>query len=160
MKNSKNKGFVLVETIIISVVITTALLVIYIQLITINNNFNKHFTYDNVDKLYLTEEIVKFLANEDTSDLEKDSKPYVNITKCDSNYITNYAYCETLFNTLGIKTVLFTENNISQLKVDLNTYDFSEKLKEYINIMNIDNTSGYRVIVEYNDDTYTSLKIR
>ncbi len=159
MKKQNKKGFVLVETIIISVVVTTALLLIYIQLMTINSSFKKHFSYDNVDKLYLTENIVDYIKTNDMAIFQNNSQPYVNITSCDNTYFEDYAYCRTLFSALGVENIIFTTNNITTLKQNVNTYDFSEKLKEYIKILSISNESGYRIIVEYDDETFASLKV-
>ena len=58
----KNKmGFMLVETLIVSTLVSTILVVLFVQFNNIVKNFSKDFHYNNVSELYATQNIKKFI---------------------------------------------------------------------------------------------------
>ena len=159
MKKSNKKGFILAETMAVSVVIMTCLVIVYTQFMTISKSYSRTFTYNSVNNLYLANNIKEFINNDGLYNLIKqlNYNNYVDITSCSSEYFTEYIYCETLLNSLGVKQVIFTKANLDDLKTNMD--GLSEKMKQFINYINYKNTNNYRIIVEFNDESYATLTI-
>lgn len=171
MKNNI-KGFILIETLIVSVFILSTLVFLYVQFQKIDSTYTKTFIYNTTDNLYKVNNIreyllegvknapshydnilTTFLSNTDT---------YYDLTSCPSSEIVyNNIYCERLLEHLNVKTVIFTRDDLTDIKGDLNNlYFVSEGMKEFIRYLKISGNPGqYRLIVEFNDQTFATLKI-
>ena len=161
MKKSFNKGFVLAETIIISVVIITALIVVYIQFITLNNSYNRSFKYNSVDDLYAVNNVVKFIESESLNTIiNKLDSNYIDLSSCSADYFKEYNYCKTLLEYLDIKTVIFTYEDVTELKNELSQNNtLSEGMYTFIKTISTNKNNKYRLIVEFNNDRYATLKL-
>lgn len=158
MKKNNKKGFMLAETIVISVVVLGALIFIYTQFMTVNKSYQNSFHYNTVDKLYATKNIVEYIKTDGLYLLMSSlTDEYIDITDCSSAYFVEGNYCENLLHNLHAKTVLFTKEDITDLK-KVSNLPFSEGLKRYIKTMSFDKEDRYRIIVEFEDNTYASLK--
>lgn len=164
MKKSNKKGFVLAETIAVSTVVMTSLVIIYTQFVSINNSYNRSFKYNNVNNLYLVENVRNYITdgnlNKLVNALEESNSSYIDITSCPNNYFLEYIYCQTLFNYAGIKTILFTKEDLTDLKNNLTNTNFNETMKEFITRISTSDEDNYRLIVEFTDDTFATLKIK
>ena len=163
MKKSNKKGFVLAETIAVSTVVLASLVIIYTQFVSVNNSYNQSFHYNNVNNLYLIDNIRNFIAQDNS--LNKlvnalDNNTYLDLTNCSNEYFLEYIYCETLFNYANVKTVLFTKEDMTDLKAEISDTSYSETLKQFIKRTNNSLEDNYRLIVEFNDDTYATIKIK
>ncbi|MDD4607959.1 MAG: hypothetical protein PHD10_02385 [Bacilli bacterium] len=164
MKKLNNRGFMLVETLIVSTMIISILIYLFIQFQNIVRGYNRSFKHNTVDALYGTANVRNFILSDGYEKLitfyngDINNNYYIDISNCPTEYFEEVEYCSMLLEQLNIKTILFTKADISDLKdSDLS---FSENMKEYIKyIKYIDNDPSYRLIVEYNDDTYGSLKM-
>ena len=158
MKKVNKRGFLLAETIGISVVVITALVIIYTQFINVDNSYYRTYNYNNVNKLYLANQVKQFISNDTASIYNSinEENLYVDITDC-SNVI-EYMYCENLMSAIDAKKVIVTKNNVTQLSNNINNYDFSETMKKYIKSSK-SNEEGYRLIIEFNDNTIAGLKM-
>lgn len=159
MKKNNKKGFVLAETIAVSVIVMTSLVIIYTQFTYLSKSYSRTFTYNSVNNLYLTNNIKEFINDDGLNNLITglNDKNYIDITSCSTEYFTEYIYCETLMDNLGVKQVIFTKANLDDLKTNMDC--LSEKMKQFINYINYKNTNNYRIIVEFNDETYATLTI-
>lgn len=164
MKKNKKRGFILAETIVISTVVMTSLVFIYIQFNSVNNGFNRTFKYNSVNNLYLTNEVKKFILNSDslklTQALDDNSLSYLDLTACSTSYFTEYIYCQTLFDNIKAKKVLFATSDVTNLKAEVaSNNSISSGLATFIKAINSSNTGSYRIIIEFEDDTYATLQI-
>lgn len=164
MKKNKKRGFILAETIVISTVVMTSLVFIYIQFNSVNNGFNRTFKYNSVNNLYLTNEVKKFILNSGslklTQALDDNSLSYLDLTTCSTSYFTEYIYCQTLFDNIKAKKVLFTTSDVTNLKAEVaSNNSISSGLATFIKAINSSNTGSYRIIIEFEDDTYATLQI-
>lgn len=159
MKKSNKKGFVLAETIAVSVVVMTSLVLIYTQFMYLSKSYARTFTYNSVNNLYLANNIKKYINSDGLSNLINglENSNYIDITSCSTDYFTEYIYCETLIDSLEVKQVIFTKANLDDLKTNID--GLSEKMKQFINYINYKNTNNYRIIVEFNDESYATLTI-
>ena len=71
MKKSNKNGFILAETIAISVVIMTSLVIIYTQFRIVSNSYFKTFNYNSVNNLYLTNNVKEFIKTQSIDELKK-----------------------------------------------------------------------------------------
>ena len=155
-----NKGFLLAEVITVSVVTIVALVIIYVQFVAVDNSYYKSFKYNNVDKLYLANQLKQFIngdnANELYSDIENIS--YADITNCDAYFIER-TYCRNLINAIDAKQVLVTKLDTSSIldKLKQNKIVSSDMYTFISNNKSLEN--GYRLIIEFNDNTYATLKL-
>ena len=161
MKKVDNKGFMLVETLIVATLIISVLIYLFIQFQTIAKSYNTSFNYNTVDAAYGVSNIRNYILSDGYEELlnyqNTANNGYVDITNCNSEYFEETEYCLSLFDQLNVKTVLFTKNNLSNLKSK--NFTFNEKLKSFINYIKYDNEKVYRIIVEYKNGTFGSLKI-
>lgn len=162
MKKS-NFGFVLAETITVSIIVIGALITIYTQFVTIINSYNISFKYNTVDGMYAVNNINKFIISDgiDGLKVQLTDHSYIDITNCSSDYFIEYLYCENLFANLDVKTVLFSKENTNDLENAFNIDNpYSNNFKKFINTLKNNSTEqNYRITVEFNDGTFSSLKI-
>ena len=160
MKKSNKKGFILAETIAVSVVIMTALVIIYTQFMTISKSYARTFTYNSVNNMYLVNNVKEYIKDDGFDKLieELDNKLYIDITSCPTSYFINYIYCRSLVENSNIKQIIFTKQNLEELENNLDD-GLSEKMKQFIKSINYDEANNHRLIVEFNDETYATLVV-
>lgn len=154
----KNSGFMLFETLIVSTLVLGTLVFLYVQLTNIKKSYNVSFKYNTIEGLYHANNIAKYL--------EKVGYQEMITNLADNTYldITNCAYSTTLCSSLvtqeNIKTMLFVNKDISTLKENISNIAVSKKFKRFIKTLpNYKKKYQYRLIVEFNDDTYASVGI-
>ena len=59
----RNKGFILLETLVVSTFIITVLIYLYIQFTNLKKSYDISFRYDTISGLYGAKEIDKFINN-------------------------------------------------------------------------------------------------
>lgn len=159
-----NKGFMLIETLIVSISISGILIYLFFQFQNVNDSYNKSFKYNTINGLYGAGDIKENIkANGLTSIYNNaNSSSFVDITNCSSTYFNNTNYCLKLNELLGVKTILVSKGNLSSTKTLLansqNITKYSETLRDFIN-KTADISSGYQLFVEYNDNTVASVVI-
>lgn len=183
----KEKGFMLVETLVVSTLVSTILVILYVQFNTIVKNFNKDFHYNSVNNLYATQNIKKFILNDDNGNfytnlknllnqsIANDSNYYLTIvTDCSGNgtnsYQTNNCSAFTaLTEFYQVKNILFTMDYIDLKDSDYdelsnpNLESFIKSIKN-VSSANVDEDNkvvlyDYRIIIEFNNYEYATLKI-
>lgn len=164
MKNNI-KGFILIETLIVSVFILTTLVFLFVQFQKIDTNYNRTFKYNTTDNLYAIYNIKQYLVENGLNTLSTalivNNYKYIDITNCPSAYLTNTNYCLSLYATLKIKTIIFTKQDITTLIADLdNISAITEDTKDFVRYIQFNNeTAKYRLIVEFTDGTFGTLKV-
>ena len=159
MKKNNKKGFVLAETIAVSVIIMTSLVIVYTQFATLNNSYKTSFQYNNVNNLYLVNNLRNFIKDDGLDRLIQllDNNEYIDITSCPSYLFDEYLYCRLLVDSSNMKTVLFTKEDISKLKNSIDNTNYSQTMKNYIKKINNSTGNSQRLIVEFEDETYATL---
>lgn len=166
----RNKGFMLIETLVVSTFIITVLIYLYIQFTNLKKSYDISFRYDTISGLYGAKEIDKFVNNnygytDFFDEIESNENKYVEIinkNKCDFLYFSdNINYCEKLISNLNIKTVLITSSDLTNLKQTLKEKNpYSNNLYLYIKGINLKQKNDtYVMIVEYNDNTFANIKL-
>ena len=166
-----NKGFLLIETLIVTVFVVSTLIFLFVQFQRIETNYSRTFNYNTVDGLYRLSNIRDFIdENAFTgvrNTLNSSSLPYVNISTC--NAINNYnpslsteiEYCELLFSVSDVKTLIMTDENTESVIEELRNITFiTQEKKDFIRYINYNDEFGkYRLIIEYTDGTFATLTI-
>ena len=151
MKILNKKGFVLVETLIVTVFIVTLFIFVYQNLVPHIGEYEKMETYDDIDSVYASNIYKQTLlryGNLDYIDSYLATHTYIDITDCnDTNIYRNAAYCMKLKKALSILDddyIFLTNYDISSFREEVNENEFfdSGKLsnfKSYIHtISNVD----------------------
>ena len=155
MKKMNNKGFMLMETLIVSTFLVSTLLFIYIQFNNINKTYEKSFKYNTVNSLYSLNNLKNYISNDGIINLKNKANTdfYVQINDCSTDYFAYPDYCRTLINSLNIKTAILIDNdNIEYLDNNLD-----QTMLDFIN--EIDVNLKYSLVAEFNDNTFAYLEI-
>ena len=155
-KNSK--GFMLIDTLIVSITVSAILIYLYFQFANVNDSYIKNFRYNTVPGLYGGADIKENIIYNGKSNIYTDvaSNTFVDLSNCPATYYNNTDYCNVLYTALDVKKVIITKSSLADIKnlmkqaTNVNNYD--ETLRELIS-KSPDSTSGYQVIIEYNDST-------
>lgn len=165
MKKINNYGFMLVETLVVSTFIFSTLVFLYVQFRTVNNSYKTTYDYNTVNSLYYTNAIKKYVLDagykELTTAMENSANKYIDITTCPVEYLNEINYCQELFETLKVKQVIFTHQDLSDLKQYLlQTKKFDDVFNNYIDFIRYDSeATDYRLVVSYMDNTFATLKV-
>ena len=156
----KNSGFVLFETLVVSTLVLGTLIFLFIQIYSIKDSYEISFKYDTVPGLYKAKIFSNYLINTDYSNaiepLNNAEYNYLDVTDC--TYFTSMCY--DLKNKIEAKTIFLTKNDISNLKVNINSLQISNTFKRYIRrLKDTTDDENYRIIIEFNDDTYASVSL-
>ena len=156
----RNRGFALVETLIVSTVVATILIYIFIQFNNLTAKYENSFRYNDVDDLYRLDNMTSFInslpidnKNLIIEEINSNSKVlivledgiYTNI-----NYFDNY---DSFLEDLNVRNMVITKADID----DLDTTNLSQNMKNMIKKID-SNGSNYRLIVEFNNDSLATIK--
>ena len=133
MKNSK--AFALVETLIVSTIIATILMYVFIQFNKVESKYDESFRYNGVDNLYNLDSIKGYINSLNSTTITNittkiDNDDIIIIDKNDDIY-TNIEYLDNqvdLLTNLDIKTLVLTKADIN----NVDTSSLSKTLKNMI----------------------------
>ena len=159
------KGFMLLETLVVSTFILGILIFLFIQLSTIKRAYDTSFHYNTITGLYHAKEFSKFLLengyDQVDNKLANTTSGYVDITSCPNLGLL----CGKIEKEINAKRILYVSENISSLQNNLSTSQFdtnlfNSELKKFILQMNsVEPTGKNRLIIEYNDNTYATITL-
>ena len=167
MKLLNKKGFVLVETLIVTVFVMTLFTVVYQTVIPYMGEYEKMSSYDDIDSIYasnLLKQMITRYANTKYIDEYLENNTYIQMNDCSNkNLYINSNYCTKLQENLGISDsdyVFITDYNIADFRKEV-------KKDEYFDSGNLSNFRSYIDTVsdtegfyENNTDTETIGKYR
>lgn len=158
MKKMNNKGFMLTETLIVSTLLITVLLIVYMQFKTVNRNISNSFSYNNVSSLYNLYNVKLFIEQENFTSIVAvlDTKDYVDITDCSNVYFNNENYCKNIISTASITQLIVAKENLYSI---IQNKPFDESMNDYISKITYETKEGYRLIASFSDGTYASVKL-
>lgn len=157
MKKNLTQGFMLVETLIVTTFVSGVLIFLFIQLVTLSNNYDDSYRYNTVEDLYSLSNIRDYLYNDvGALNLIKnkvDDEGYIEITDC--SMFTEINYCLKLFELENIKTIFIIQNYL-----DENLFNnYNDALKRFINKISGEGTNKYRILAEFNNNKYATIRI-
>ena len=155
-KNSK--GFMLVEVIVTSTIILTAMIGLYSSFNKLYQKYNTKNNYYSIDGLYATKEMLNHLLNDDfntflNDNLDKTSTIYLikngecqEITQIDSDF------CSSIKDLYNIKNMIFTEYDACSLIFDddhNNKYKCKLSNEKYLQVTNETFKDYIDYVIEY-----------
>lgn len=153
-----NKGFVLIETLIVSVAVISILFTLYLQIKKISDNNTRFFKQNRTNDIMLLENFGNYLY--ETELLEQDIE-YIDLTDCTNVYLTSRHLCSYLISVAEIDNLILTKNNIKDLKDELTNKNYPTEFKDYIKkIKNTYDSNGYRLIAYFNNGTMSNIVIK
>ena len=156
MKKMGNKGFALVETLIVATFVMGILTLIFTNYLPMMGKYERRERYDDIDSVYNTYLIKNMLEYSSNGKLSlSDSSLYTGIN-CRIYNNTDYLdYCQNLFSSTGVYSIILTHYNIKSLKNNMPS-GINDSLKDYILSLANYNTNKsnpqnykYRIIVQY-----------
>jgi len=176
MKKLNNKGFLLVETIVVATFTLTVLIALFIQFKNLLVSYSNSYNYNTVEGVYNLNNIKTYITQYQASGnslskqlqtkINSGGAPYLLIYSQSSGCNTNLSlgdidYCNTLTNstTGNFKQIIFTDSNSKKIKEYINTHDDSNITEEMRNIIKqLDNVENQnRLIAEYQDNTAATI---
>lgn len=174
MRRLNKKGFMLMETLVVSTFVAVVLIFLFVQIQNVSTNYEKSFSYNPVQSLYKAENIRNYLYSRDRVSMENEvdstTKGYIDITSCNYNFYSligedtsaNEEYCKELYKTLDVKKVILSIQDLSIVKNkvydNMAIDDISQKFVDFINYVKYtNNQEQLRLLVEFNDETYASI---
>lgn len=170
MKKLDSKGFLLTELLVTATLVSTVLIFLYTQFYTIKRSYDTSFKYNTVNGLYALSNVRSFLEENDIYILTQglNTTSYIDL-KNNNLQTANTTYFNELMTGLNIKYLIFTNQNIDNLinqinngtalNSDTNEYEDLKKFIKRINFDNKDTSNNYRIIAEFNDNTFASILV-
>lgn len=155
-----NKGFMLIETLLVSVFVVSTLIFVYIQFEKVRNSYQTSFEYNTINGVYNANTILKYLKENGIENLNntiKSGTTYIDITNCPGGYLSNTSFCYRLLSDLKVKKILYVSSDVTDFKSKMNQAGISNKFKRFVNTIKKTSNTGYRLLIEYADESYTSI---
>lgn len=160
MRNFNQKGFALVETLIVSVFVMGIFTLLYTNYYPLIGEYEKRENYDSIEAVYRTDVIKKFIKINGTTLTSSNlstPKVYNSSNFCYFiNDISKREECKQLWKNLRVNSIILTEYNITSAKTAIkNNSNVSQEMKGYVEYLPNYKTNTYnyhgRIIVEYKD---------
>lgn len=146
----------LAETLIVTTFVAGVLIFIFIQFTNLSKNYNDSYQYNTVEGLYALRNIREYILTDSAilTQIENSvtEDKYLEITNC-TNF-TDKDYCLKLIELENINKIFISTNYINK---DL-FYNFDESFKKFINKINSEDSEKYRLIAEFNNSTYATIR--
>ena len=163
------KGFMLLETLIVSTILVGVLIFLYIQLINMKGSYEVSFKENTISGLYIAKEIAEYIYINDSiynslkNRLDNSEYGYVEITSFDVIFKDLFGN-KKLSPGMKIQTIIFTDDNE---KLDLFKNSLIQKLnisnnkdfKKFILKLYTSRTNYNRLFIEFQDKTYCSILV-
>lgn len=156
MKKTNNRGFMLAETLIVTVFVSGILIYLYIQFSNLNKSYEDSYLYNTVEGLYALEDVKTYIERDNQIleyvDTNIEELKYIDITDC--SLFTNIDYCKNIFQLENIKSVFITTNIVPYEVIT----QYNEEFITFINKINKEGVEPYRIVAEFNNTTYATLR--
>ena len=145
MKKVNKKGFVLVETLVVTVFVVTLFIFVYRATLPSIGEYEQHNYYDDIDSVYysnLFKQMITRYANIDYIDTYLTTNTYMDVSDCtDTNLYSNNDYCQLIKNKISVGNddkIFLTAYNIKEFKKEVKSNDFFDSgtlsnFRDYIN---------------------------
>lgn len=156
MKKNYNNGFMLAETLIVTLFVASVLIFMFIQFTNLNRTYNESYTYNSIEDLYSLKNIREYIKSDSSAMSYINSnvtfKSFVDITKCE--IFVEKEYCLKLFELENINKIIITTNKVNY---DL-FVNYKTKFKKFINKINKQSNEKYRIIASFNNGRFATIR--
>lgn len=164
-----NKGFTLIETLVVSSFIVGILIFLFSQFSKLKTSYEASFEYNTIPALYKAKNINRYINTSGSSILRSfvDTNPngFVDITACPESYLDKTDFCIELLDRLGAVSVVVVKESTYKDKFQSylknNPDSYHQKLYTFVKQLSTrqDNFNGYRIIAEFENDNFASVKL-
>lgn len=146
------RGFLLMETLLVSLTIASVLLYMYVQYSRILDSYHRLDHYDTVESLYRTEVVKRYLLENAKASFFTDiNGKVIEITSSGNSTLTDVNGWTTLWNDLKLSKLYIVAKN-----ADISSVDGS--FKNFLNSHSSSESTGkYEVVAKYNDGTFAAV---
>lgn len=159
MKKRSNMGYMLVETLIVTVFVAGVLIFLFVQFSKLNNSYDEYYIYNNTEDLYALADIKNFIENDSKAttyiNTNMNTLKYIDITDCSSNIFTNTSYCLKLLDYEKIEKIYITFNPITMNDIDITEDD----IVKFMNKISNDGTEPYRIVAKFDQDRFATIRL-
>lgn len=157
------KGFMLVETLLVSLTIAGILVYMYSQFSTINSSYQRLYSYNTTDTIYQLGAFKEFMVR-----YTKESSIYNSLSavvvKCsDLNLETPDAkYCNMLYQAINPELIILTKGQFNANTVLSKVSNTENKaiIKQFLNTVEQGSSSSYRLIILYDDNRVATVQYK
>ncbi len=165
MKKNLQKGFLLIEALLVTLTVSGILLYLYFQFSNINNSYNLTYRYNTVEDIYAVSDLKTLFLSTSTEEsrtqlqTDVDSNLIKEIMCSSSTYWNPGSVCSKLYNELNIQHVYVTKADLTDLSKSDDLKKYSETFRTFVSHTNYDSSIGYRIIVEFNNQRAATLTL-
>lgn len=156
MKKINDDGFMLVETLIVTIFVAGVLIFLYLQFSNLNKSYDESYQYNTVEGLYALEDIKSYIERDQSVlnyiDENIDNLKYIDINDC--GIFTSQDDCLLLLKSENIQSIFITMNSIPYNSID----GYNEDFLDFIKKINKDGSQPYRIVAAFNNSTYATLR--
>lgn len=164
MKKNSNRGFMLIETLLVSTFVLGVLTFLFMQFSALKRSYDDSFKYDTVPALYgmrnVHQYIVKNGGYNSIKSLVDSTSGYATVS-CSN--LSNPNTCLSLFNDLDVAVVYLVNDLAFKGNVNINTHILKEDNELYHFVKKIKystNSGDYHLIVKFSDNTFATMAIQ
>lgn len=165
MKKLDNKGFMLTETLVVAGFVIATLVFLYTQFRTVNRSYTISFKYNNAEELYALGNFADYLRSNGLYIIgpaaTASETNYIDATTCTDRFLSESNYCNVLMESLQIKQVILTSENLDLLKGSMEADSLlSDEMKQFISSIKYDKEGiKYRLIAEFDSGTFATITV-
>lgn len=164
MKKLNENGFLLVETLIVTVFVVSIFIFIYSNTVPLVGKYEQRFKYDDLDSVYAADLVRELIMSSTNFEAVRNLSPGTQIKSVTCDQIGNgnnayKTYCEALIKELSVDKIYITHYSLTALKTAIDKKEIAEiqdynnrGLKSYIDYMptftfNADLVNQNRIII-------------
>ena len=156
-------GFMLVETLLVSLTIAGILVYMYSQFSTINSSYQRLYNYNTTDTIYQAGAFREFMMRY-TEGSSIYSGLGAKIISCSNLNLetANAEYCNMLYDAIDPELIILTKGQYDADTVLSNVTNAENKtiVKNFLNTVEQGDSNSYRLIILYKDDRVTTVQYK
>ena len=154
------KGFMLVETLLVSLTIAGILVYMYTQFSSINSSYQRLYSYNNTDTVYQAGAFREFMmrytrGNGIYTDLIATE---VNCNNLSLN-VANKDYCDMIYSAINPKIIILTKGRFDESDVLAQITNAEDKVvvKNFLKTIEQGESDKYRLIILFDDNRVSTV---
>ena len=158
MKKNKSSGFMLAETLVVTIFVAGVLIFLFMQFSKLNNSYNEYYIYNTTESLFALDDVKKYIISDNKAyNYIEDNIPqskFIDITNCDITIFTNNNYCNKLLELEKVKKIYVLDNTISYKDLDIS----NDEIKKFINKIDNEGTEIYRLVALFDGGEIATIR--
>lgn len=153
MKKRGNKGFVLLETLVVTVFISSVLIFLFVQFNSLNANYKESNTYNNVKDVYALNSIANYIKDDWVLyEKIKNSNSYINLSECENFTYTDF--CKKMLEKTDIEILIALPNKFNKSIIT----DYDDDFSDFIDKINPVGKEKYRLIAKFKNGDFATIR--